>query len=416
MKIAFISQPWNHCPPIKTGSISVWIHEVARRLAKTCNVIVYANSSRYQKKEDYEEGVYYRRLSVSFDNLLIRYLKRFPIFYNSTRPLFASQSYYLKYIVKIANDLRKQKCDIVHVHNFSQFIPILRAFNPEVKIVLHMHCDWLVQLDRRMIERRLSQTDLVISCSEYVTKKIRECFPHFASHCQTVYNGVDVNRFIPGYESGKARTNGTKRLLFVGRISPEKGLHVLLEAFHTIVKYYPQTQVEIVGPYDKAPREFIIDLHDDNKITDLKLFYKENYLSQLKAMLHPDLASHVTFTGHIQQEQLNGNYCRADVLVNPSLSESFGMSLIEAMATGVPVVATRVGGMSEIVEEDKTGMLVEPGNAHALGEAVLHLLSDEEKRKAMGDAGRKRVIELFSWDLISEKLLYQYKNLHGNNY
>lgn len=419
MKVAFISQPWNHCPPIKTGSMSVWTYEVARRLAKTCDVIVYANSNRFQKRKEYYEGVFYRRVSASLDNFLIRHLKRLPIpasiFHNPRRPFFSSGLYYLGYIVKIANDLKKQRCDIIHIQNLSQFIPVLKIFNPDVKIVLHMHCNWLAQLDRRIIEHRLNQTDLAIGCSNYITEKIRRHFPHFAHSCRTVYNGVDIKRFIPEYESDKSEKNRAKKLLFVGRITPEKGLHVLLEAFHTVIKYYPQTQVEIVGPYDRTPQEFIVDLDDDTKVTGLRLFYKKDYLTRLKAMLYPDLSGHVTFSGHIQQEHLNSNYRSADILVNPSLSESFGMSLIEAMAAGIPVIATRAGGMAEIVEDNKTGILVEPGDVPALAQAILHLLANDEKRVSMGNAGRRRVIDLFSWDQIAKSVLDQYKYINESN-
>ncbi|UJS17828.1 MAG: glycosyltransferase family 4 protein [Candidatus Jettenia sp.] len=410
MKIAFVSQPWNQCPPVKGGSISIWINEVARRLSKACDVVVYANSSKLQKKKELDGGVYYRRISTSFENRFLRYLKRFSQFYTVKRPLFASRTYYLGYVIKVARDIRKQKCDIVHVHNFSQFIPVIRAYNPGVKIILHMHCDWLVELDRSMIKQRLDRTDLIVGCSEYITEKIRRHFPEYAHRCQTIYNGVDIEHFAPEEDSGK-KNNDAKHLLFVGRITPEKGLHTLLEAFQILVKQCPQVRMEIVGPHDQTPRSFIVDLHNNNKVANLKWFYDKNYLSQLKAMLCPDIASKVTFSGHIQQAYLHNNYRNADVLVNPSFSESFGMSLVEAMATEVPVVATRVGGMTEVIEEDKTGILVEPGDAPALAAAILRLLANEEMRKSMGSAARKRAVELFSWDRISEKLLCQYKNI-----
>lgn len=273
-----------------------------------------------------------------------------------------------------------------------------------------MHCDWLVELDRSMIKQRLDLADLIVGCSEYITEKIRRHFPEYAHRCQTIYNGVDIEHFAPEKDSGK-KNNDAKHLLFVGRITPEKGLHTLLEAFQILVTQCPQVRMEIVGPHDQTPRSFIVDLHNNNKVANLKWFYDKNYLSQLKAMLCSDTASKVTFSGHIQQAYLHNNYRNADVLVNPSFSESFGMSLVEAMATEVPVVATRVGGMTEVIEEDKTGILVEPGDAPALAAAILRLLANEEVRKSMGSAARKRAVELFSWDRISEKLLCQYKNI-----
>jgi glycosyltransferase involved in cell wall biosynthesis len=81
------------------------------------------------------------------------------------------------------------------------------------------------------------------------------------------------------------------------------------------------------------------------------------------------------------------------------------------MAAGVPVIATRVGGMTEIVEEGRNGLLVESGNASALAEAILQLLSDDDLRESMGKAGHQRSLEVFSWERIAENLLNQYRNI-----
>jgi len=192
---------------------------------------------RFQKKVEYDQGVHYRRISTAADewstyiSTAVDKLGRFPIFRNVRRllffrnvkrPLFASNLYYLTYVLQVAKDLRAEKCDVVHLHNFSQFVPIIRAFNPEIKIVLHMHCEWLTQLDRTMIERRLREADLVIGCSKYITEKILHRFPQFAKRCQTVYSGVDVNHFVSENNHWATKKNGVKRLLFVGRNSPEK--------------------------------------------------------------------------------------------------------------------------------------------------------------------------------------------------
>ena len=316
----------------------------------------------------------------------------------------------------MAKDLKAEKTDIVHLHNFSQFVPIIRAFNPKIKIVLHMHCEWLTQLDRSMIESRLKEVDLVIGCSDYITEKIRRRFPQFAKRCRTVYNGVDVNHFVNENNQSAMKKNETKRLLFVGRNSPEKGLHVLIDAFQKVFECYPQAQLKIVGAQESAPIEFIVALSDDPKISDLASFYNRSYISHLQGKLSLGAASHVSFTGLVSRRQLINCYRDADVFIFPSVwNEPFGMPPIEAMATGIPLVATRVGGITEIVEDGKTGILVEPNDASALAEAILCLLSDEDLRKSMGKAARLRVYELFSWEKVVENLLRQYKNIGSDN-
>jgi len=443
MKIAVVDQPFGNIILPWTGvggSIDIWIYEMARRLARSCDVIVYTKRDRYQKKVDCDQGVRYRRVSTAFDEwytymssaidklerspggrALSRNIRRIFFFRNVKRPLFASSVYYLTYTLQVAKNLKKEKCDIVHLINFSQFVSIIRAFNPKIKIVLNMTCEWLTQLNRKMIESRLREVDLVIGCSDYITKTIRCHFPEFAKRCETAYNGVDINRFIGKYDHNQTKQNGAKRLLFVGRVSPEKGLHILLNAFQKVVKRYPQAQLEIVGPTRvPLPQEFLATLSDDEKVSHLASFYHgssgRSYFSYLhRQVISLNIANNVTFTGFVPNLQVINNYQNADILVNPSFSEAFGMSLIEAMACQVPVVATRVGGMTEIVEDGKTGILVEPGDAPALAKAILHFLSDEDLRSSMGRTARKRAVELFSWEKIVENLLYQYKKIFEGN-
>jgi glycosyltransferase involved in cell wall biosynthesis len=428
VKIAFVHQPIGTISSSDPGgAIELWIYEVARRLARSSEIIVYAKKGRHQKKFEYNQGVRYRRVSTAVDewftfiskalNKLERFslfkkIKAFVFFRNFKRPLFASKLFYLTYVLQVARDLKRENCDIVHLHNFSQFVPIIRAFNPKIKIVLHMHCEWLTQLDQTMIENRLRKVDLIIGCSEYITKKIRLAFPQFAERCQTIYNGVDVHHFVSRNRCVLANKNGIKRLLFVGRVSPEKGVHVLLEAFQEVVKRYPQAQLQIVGS-ESIPRiEFIVTLSDDPKVSDLVSFYNRSYISHLKDKVSSDVANHVSFTGFVSRQQLINCYQHADVFVFPSVwNEPFGMPLIEAMATEVPVVATRSGGITEIVKDGKTGILVERNNASELAEATLRLLGNEDLRKSMGKTARKRAVEFFSWERIVDDLLYQYKNI-----
>ena len=429
MKIAFVHQPIGTISSSDPrGAIELWTYEVARRLARSSEVIIYAKRGRHQKKFEYSQGVRYQRISTAVDewftfiSAAFNKLGRFSLFRkiqtvvfsrDVERPLFASSLFYLTYALQVAKDLRKEKCDIVHLHNFSQFVPIIRALNPKINIVLHMHCEWLTQLDRAMIKKRLREVDSIIGCSEYITEKIRLVFPQFAERCQTIYNGVDIDYFVSRNRCVLANKNGVKRLLFVGRVSPEKGVHVLLEAFQEVVKRYPQAQLEIVGSVSIPRIEFIVALSDNPEISKLGRFYKKTgYLSHLQEQLFSlNIVDNVTCTGFIPHRYLIKHYRQADVLVNSSFSEAFGMSLIEAMACQVPVVATRVGGMTEIVEDGKTGMLVKSGNASDLAEAILRILSEKDLRKKIRNAARERVVELFSWDRIVEKLMYQYKKI-----
>jgi glycosyltransferase involved in cell wall biosynthesis len=127
------------------------------------------------------------------------------------------------------------------------------------------------------------------------------------------------------------------------------------------------------------------------------------------------IADRVTFRGHIAYGDLPRYYPGADVLVIPSFSETFGMTLVEAMACEVPVVATRVGGIPEVVANGETGILVEPGDPSVLADAILRVLSDDSLKQSMGKEGRRRVLAHFSWEQVSKVLLSHYAEICGRH-
>jgi glycosyltransferase involved in cell wall biosynthesis len=413
MKVALVPQPQDMIFPPMQNSIGVWAYEVAQRLARSCEVIVY--SGRMQNEVEFDQGVQYRRASPIYDHWLRRLLDRFSRFRKAKRPFFASGLNYLGHALQVARDLRAQRCDIVHIHNLSQFMPIIRAFNPDIKIVLHMHCEWLTQLDRAMIEPRLRVADLIIGCSEYITAAIRRGFPQFAGRCRTVHNGVDLNEFAD--RNGRDKTGGSdaRRILFAGRVSPEKGVHVLLEAFQNVAERQPGAQLNVVGPIGAAPVEFIVALSNDAMVHDLSSFYRGDYFSHLQDQLPSNLAQHVSFTGSVPHTKVMDHFRQAEVFVHPSVwGEPFPLAVLEAMAAGLPVVATRIGGLPESIKDGETGLLVEPNDAATLADAIVRLLSDPELRKSMGKAARRRAVELFSWERVATDLLHQYEQLWGN--
>jgi glycosyltransferase involved in cell wall biosynthesis len=105
-------------------------------------------------------------------------------------------------------------------------------------------------------------------------------------------------------------------------------------------------------------------------------------------------------------------YHAADVFVAPSIwQEPFGMPLVEAMAAGLPVIATRRGAFPEIVQDDQTGLLVPPADAQALAEAILRLLDDPPRRRQLGRAGFQRAAANFTWDHVADALIQHYRNI-----
>ncbi|HVN56639.1 MAG TPA: glycosyltransferase family 4 protein [Anaerolineaceae bacterium] len=415
MKIAFVSQPLDSVSKLSSNSIGIWTTEVARRLAAVNDVIVYARGKEWKAKREHEGKLIFEFKPAASHRTLRRISSRAAWLSTHKRPFFASPLYHFEYALQVALDIRQRNCNVIHIQNISQFVPIIRALNPRAKIALHMHCEWLTQLDREMIAKRLRKVDLILGCSDYITQTIQRQFPEYAAICQTIYNGVDTRLF----SSPISRVNHaqTDKLLMVGRVSPEKGTHTLVEAYVRIAPRYPQLKLEVVGSIGVIPVDYIVKLSDDPTVRGLERFYQGNYFETLKKMIPKELHERIHFQGYIGHDLLVPHYQSADILVNPSLSESFGMSLIEAMSCGVPVVATRVGGMVDVVEEGKTGFLVPPDAPQDLAQAISDLMSNPALREEMGRAGKIRANDLFSWENIVSQLLLGYeKNLSSQRH
>ncbi|AFZ35406.1 glycosyl transferase group 1 [Stanieria cyanosphaera PCC 7437] len=422
MKIAFVAQPWSFARPIiGCDSLGIWTYQVARRLNNSTQVLYYGLKDNNYPSVYQESGIEYHGISSNFDKYLkiFRILDRWQIT-SPQRPFFASRLYGLGYIYQVAKSLQKEQCDLIHIHNFSQFAPIIKAFNPHSKIVLHMHCEWLNQLNWEMINRRLQYIDLVISCSDYLTEKSSKRFSHLDNRFQTVYNGVDTTLFTNNYSQNQTQDYSSKKnknILFVGRISPEKGIHILVDAFKQVVKQHPNTTLTIAGPKAIVCPEFLVRLDDNPKVQNLIRFYQksQDYFEYIQSQIEPEIADKNQFTGPLNQLELVDYYRQADLVINPSLSEAFGMSLVEAMAMEIAVIGAKAGGMPNVIEEGKVGLLAESADTESLVQAILQLLQNEDTCKAMGKAGRQRVLKLFCWDRVTENLLDIYQNLlqHG---
>jgi glycosyltransferase involved in cell wall biosynthesis len=417
MRIAFIAQPFDRMdPPVRGGSLAIWIYQVAQRCAaRGHETFVIANHGGVlSTRRTTYENVKYVFTPTGFNGLLNRtgeaasnLLARAGVA-TSDVPTFAAPWRDAGYAFEAARALRTLKADAGLVMNYSQIVPMIRKVSPSTKIYLYMQCEWLTQLDRQVMGRRIELTDRVGGCSEYITRLIANRFPEHKAKCVTLNNAG-----LPPDQSGDIKRD-PRHVLFVGRVSPEKGVHVLVDAFHEVLKQVPDAHLHLVGGIGSAPLEFLVGLSDDPHVADLRRFYEpingsgqDPYLGHLERAAGSELGKRIIFEGRVDHDQTAAAYRRTAVLVNPSLSESFGMSLVEAMMYGVPVVAASVGGMTYIVKEGETGHLVDANDSRALASAICRLLQDESRARSMGEAGRRRALEHFSWDRTAETLLDQ---------
>jgi glycosyltransferase involved in cell wall biosynthesis len=331
----------------------------------------------------------------------------------------------------VAENLRLEACDVIHVQNCSQYLPVLRALNPTAKIVLQLHGEWYSQSRLEVLEKRLRYVDLVTTVSNHITEKISCQFPMIATRCQTMYNGIDATEFRRE-KNGDAMPRREKRILYVGAASPHKGLHVLMDAFSLVVKQYPEVRLDVAGFEASYPLAETFEFQDRELIESVYPFYAYDWISRLKARLSlapPDSGTYlahvkerlsaeasgkVAFWGFIPRPELIDLYYRADIFAfAPIWNEGFGIPLIEAMAAEVPVVATRSGAIPELVRDQRTGFLVNKNDPHALAESILKLLRHDNLRENMGRAARILVHENFVWDKLAESMYRCYSNLCG---
>jgi len=409
MRVAFVFPPiWT---PYSDGSLQIWNHEVSTRLAKACDVTVYAGP--FQPAEVQNLGnVHYRYFSTVWDDRMLRAYRCLRDLRRQRGPMFSSDVWYPTFAWNVARDIQRVKYDVVHVYYYPQFALLIKRLNPEARVVVHTMGEWLTQVPFTNLEERLAQLDGVISCGDFVTRRFRAAFPHLAGLCRTVPMGVSPEAFLPSAGSHRSERSGGWRLLYVGRLSPEKGVHVLLDAFVLLSQIFPDISLTVVGPEWVAPQEDITDLClEQAVINDLMPFYRSGYLDQLRRRVTVSLKDRVTFAGLVPHGEIAPYYADADLYINPSLYESFGVSIIEAMAAAVPVVATDAGAVRDVVVDGFTGVLVRSASPSALVDGATRLLCDSGLRTSVVATAREAVLRQFSWETVCGRLLDVYETL-----
>ena len=207
---------------------------------------------------------------------------------------------------------------------------------------------------------------------------------------RVIYGGVDPRRFHPDPEPERGD------VVFVGRLTPHKGVDVLIRALP------PSARLLIAGSEGHDPRP-----------------PERDYPQLLRRLAH---GRQIRFLGPVSDEALRVLYANAAAVVLPSVhrtcfgrfvavSELLGLTALEAMACGTPVIASRIGGVPEVVEDGVTGFLVEPGDVTHLRERISQLSSDDALRSRLGREARQCVMERFTWSACAERCMTTYDRL-----
>ena len=284
--------------------------------------------------------------------------------------------------------LRDFQPDIVHVHEpIMPSTSLLAVMQANVPVVATFHANVphgtlhsaavraLAPLFRpawRRIDRRLA-----------VSRAARDsiCARMGDGDVRIVPNGVDVHVFAAAVP---ASLPSGRSLLFVGRLEPRKGLPVAVRAFGRVAREYPDARLVVVG--DGADRDAVNALEEP-------------------------IRSRVLMLGRVSQEALPSYYRAADIFVAPAIrGESFGIVLVEAMAAGLPVLASDIPGYRDVTRHGVEGLLIPPDDAELLAGAMRRLLDDPGYARLLGDNGSVRARE-FDWETIVHQLEDVYAEL-----
>lgn len=347
----------------KVGGLENYAYNIAKGLKEKYNWEIVVVTSNHQGKKNREEELYGMKI--------YKLARWFRISNTPINPIWYFQ---------IKNIIKKEKPDILNAHTPVPFISdIIAVICCDIPFILTYHTgtmilkgrlfeDFLIRIyESSILKVTLKKAKKIICTSDFVRF---DFLKDYANKTVTVTPGVDLNRFKPKESDSK------NKILFVGglnRAEKYKGLEYLLSAVSRIRKNIRDVKLTVVGDGD----------------------YIKNYKRLCKNL---GIMQNVEFKGILIGRKLVEQYQKSNVSVQPSLSESFGIVLLEAMACKKPVIGSDIEGIPYIIENGKNGLIVPPKDIDALAEAIIKILKHPELAQKMGEEGYKKVIKNFIWD------------------
>jgi len=293
-------------------------------------------------------------------------------------------------VARIRELLVKHSVDVLHPHGYKADLYAYAAAWPNRVALLATSHNWpskllsmraYAALDRLVLGR----FNEVIVVSDAVGNTLRR-WGVATSKVSTIPNGVDLDRFQGASSTLRSEIapQGQPLVGLIGRLVPEKGGALFLRAAKRVLAVYPDAKFALIGG-GPARREW------------------ETLAIQL------GIKQQVFFAGG--RDDMPGVYASLDMVVLPSFIEALPMCLLEAMAAGRPVIATRVGAVPKIIDTEYTGLLLDPGDEVGLAQAILRLLHDKELARRLGESGRTHVALHFSAEAMAESYIGKYRQV-----
>ncbi len=362
------------------GGVSEHMHNLALHLRKRGHIVKILTGSYGEEDRGFNHNVIrVGKVFITTPKLKLFNLTQLTLTFSPKLPII------------VRNLLKENYFDVVHTHGpLALNLPHLALHYSRSVNVATFHTAFVGfnyhKMGKIFFYKDSLKIDLAIGVSKVALEPLNEVY---SLPSTVIPNGIDTKRFNPKVDPLPEIVNlGSRRILFLGRIEPRKGLHLLIEAFEYVLKKNKGATLIVAG--------------DGPDRTRLLKRAREKYGDRVK------------FLGFIPIEDVPRVYRSVDVYTSPAVGgETFGIVLLEAMATGTPVVASQIPGYREVIKDGENGILVNVNNPVKYAEAILKVIDDENLKKQLIARGLKTA-EKYSWHRIAEKVEVEYLRLMRN--
>jgi len=306
-----------------------------------------------------------------------------------------------RYLVSKARELHENvPYSLIHVHDWltasagielkhAWKIPLVTTIHATERGRHHSHLPSETSHNINQLEWQVCfESWRLIVCSSYMAGELRRFFDVPLDKVTLIPNGVDVTPFESCSDErvrelkGRFAPNGERLLFYVGRITPEKGVQVLLQALPSILERHPNVRLLVAGRNSEQMQPLVDDL---------------------------GIGEAVALLGFVDSETRDCLYRSVDAAVFPSLYEPFGIVALEAMAAGCNVIASEVGGLAEVVDHRRTGLTVRANDSQSIAWAVDQIFTDQVQAQAMRARALQEVTRSYNWGAIAASTVDMYR-------
>lgn len=372
MRIALICTEKLPVPPVAGGAVQLYIDGITTYLAKDHDITVYGVQHPDLPNEEIRDNIKYIRVSGLTSTMYLNNIK-----------------------ARLENNY-----DLIHIFNRPRFIISLSEALPDAKFSLSLHNEMfhIKKISDETATLCINKAEFINTVSQYIADTVKLRFPFAEEKLRAVYSGVDSTKYFPGWtEKGaqiklemkkKLQIENHSVVLFVGRLSVKKGVHILIKAMQNVIASHPNTALVIVGS----------KWYGRNEVDD--------YIRSLHT-LSDTLTCPVIYTGFIPPSEIPAYFSIGDVFVCASQwKEPLARVHYEAMAAGLPIITTDRGGNKEVIEGYGNGIaIIDYNNPEEFARQITYLMDNPDIALEKGRKGRQLAEEKYNWERVAAECI-----------